>query len=350
MLFTIIGCSNSGKLPVSDTAKQKTTDDVSGMKVHYIDVGQADATLLEIQEKNETFTMLIDTGDWNATDAVDYLKTQNIEVIDLIAITHPHADHIGQLEKIIQTFEVAEVWMNGEIANSQVFAKSLEAIEEHDIDYYEPKIGETFDIGKLQIEVLHPDSLSSNTNNNSLTMRMQYADVSFLFTGDAEQQAENELLARGVNVNAMIFHLGHHGSKTSNTVDFLKAVQPDIAIYSAGVGNSYGHPDTEVVQLMKENKIPLYGTDTHGTIILDTDGKEYRISTEKNDAANDSCININTASQSELQKIIHIGPTLAAELVKLRPYESLHELTKINGIGDARLQDIQVEGIACLGG
>lgn len=165
----------------------------STLKVHYLDVGQADATLLQLFDQDETINLLIDTGDWNTSDVVTYLHSQNIEDIDIIAVTHPHADHIGQLDKIIEDFSVTEVWMNGETATSQVFAKSLEAIEKHDVDYYEPEVGEIFDIGPLEITVLHPDALSANTNNNSLAMRLQYGEVSFLFTGDAEQQAENAI-------------------------------------------------------------------------------------------------------------------------------------------------------------
>lgn len=362
-LLVISGCSDEFIQPVSDTNDKKIDadeivkidTDASTMKVHYIDVGQADATLLEFSDDEDAFTILIDTGDWNSTDVVTYLETQNIRDIDIIAITHPHADHIGQLDKIIETFNVTEVWMNGETANSLVFAKSLEAIEKHEADYYEPEVGEIFDIGPLQIEILHPKSLSSNTNNNSLVMRMQYEDVSFLFTGDAEQQAENEILASGADISAKILQLGHHGSKTSSTPDFLQAVNPEIAIYSAGEGNSYEHPDAEVVDLVNARDILLYGTDTHGTIIVETDGKNYHIMTNKQgtlprDSTNEACVNINTASAEDIQQITHIGAALATELIKLRPYDSIDELIDINGIGDARLKDIKEQGIACLGG
>lgn len=362
-LLVISGCSDEFIQPVSDTNDKKIDADeivkfdadASTMKVHYIDVGQADATLLQFSDGSEALTVLIDTGDWNATDVVAYLKSQNISDIDIIAITHPHADHIGQLDKIIETFNVTEVWMNGETANSQVFAKSLEAIEEHKVDYYEPEVGEIFDIGPLQIKILHPKSLSSNTNNNSLVMHMQYDEVSFLFTGDAEQQAENEILASGADISAKILQLGHHGSNTSSTHNFLQAVNPEIAIYSAGEGNSYEHPDAEVIDLVNANGILLYGTDTHGTIIVETDGKNYHVMTHEQgtlprDSAIKACVNINTASEEEVQQITHIGATLAGELIKLRPYDSIDELIDINGIGDARLKDIKEQGIACLGG
>ena len=363
-LLVISGCSDESIQPVSDTNDKKITADEnvtlntdgSTMKVHYIDVGQADATLLEFSHEGEAFTILIDTGDWNQTDVVTYLESQHVQEIDIIAITHPHADHIGQLDKIIDNFQVTEVWMNGETANSQVFAKSLEAIEINEVDYYEPEVGEIFDIGPLQIEILHPKSLTTHTNNNSLVMRIQYDEVAFLFTGDAEQQAENEILASGLTISAQILHIGHHGSKTSSTPDFLHAVQPEIAIYSAGEDNSYEHPDAEVVTLMNANNILLYGTDIHGTILVETDGKDYHVMTNdqgtlpRDVVADEACVNINTASEEEVQQITHIGAALAVELIKLRPYHSIDELIDINGIGAARLQDIKAQGVACLGG
>lgn len=373
-LLIISGCSNDSIEPTANVndieidagdtqeieqkVEQKVEQQASNhskLKVHYIDVGQADATFLQLIDQDETINLLIDTGDWNASDVVTYLHSQHVKDIDIIAVTHPHADHIGQLDKIIEEFSVTEVWMNGETATSQVFEKSLEAIEKHDVDYYEPVVGEVFDVGPLEITVLHPNSLSANTNNNSLAMRLQYGEVSFLFTGDAEQQAENEILDSGATVSAKILHIGHHGSNTSSAPDFLQAVNPEIAIYSAGIGNSYGHPDAEVINRIHESDIPLYGTDTHGTIIVETDGKTYTVMTNKQGTlprapVGKSCLDINTASEEEVQEITHIGPALAIELIKLRPYRSIDELTNIKGIGTARLNDIKSQGLACIGG
>lgn len=363
VLLIFSGCSNDSIEPVPELDNveigtgdtQEVSQPNGTMKVHYIDVGQADATLLQLFDQNETINLLIDTGDWNESNVITYLHSQNIKDIDIIAVTHPHADHIGQLNKIIKDFSVTEVWMNGETATSQVFAKSLEAIEKHNVDYYEPKVGEIFNIGPLEITVLHPDSLSANTNNNSLAMRLQYGEVSFLFTGDAEQQAENAILNSGANITANILHLGHHGSNTSSTPEFIKAVHPEIAIYSAGVDNSYGHPDAEVIDRINASNIPLYGTDIHGTIIVETNGKTYTVMTNKQGTlprqpAGGTCLDINSASETELQEITHIGPALANALIKLRPYHSVDELTTIKGIGPARLQDIKSQGLACVGG
>lgn len=348
---------------------------LSKMKVHYIDVGQADATLIEYNQGDEAFAILIDTGDWNSAEVVDYLQAHNIKDIDIVAVTHPHADHIGQLDKIIQTFDVSEVWMNGETVNSQVFTSALAAIEDNNVDYYEPEVGDVFDIGPLEVAVVHPKSLSGDTNNNSIAIHLQYGDVSFLFTGDGEEEAESEMLTSGANLQADILQVGHHGSKTSTSNRFLKAVQPDVAIYSAGVDNQYGHPHIETINRLEKSGILVYGTDIHGTIIVETDGKTFSVQTnnqgsikhtppkvetevvstpqpkeERQPVSSGSCVNINSASEVEVQRIIHIGPARSQELIQLRPYQSVDDLSNIKGIGPARIADILAQGIACIGG
>lgn len=376
-LLIFAGCTSENADSLVETASADTMEDegsakkpqdsLQDMLVHYINVGQADATLLEFSDEEDSYTMLIDTGNWNATEVVDYLHAENISAIDIITITHPHADHIGQLDKIINTFDVSEVWMNGEISNAEVFERALAAIEDHDIDYYEPTIGDLFDIGPVAVKILHPDSLSGGTNDNSIAIRLQYGDISFLFTGDGELQAERSMLSRGENVQADILHVGHHGSKTSTSEEFLTAVNPAIAIYSAGIDNKYGHPDQEVVDRINSHGALLYGTDTHGTILVETDGVTYTVQTHKDGTisrtpvdieeieeiipiADGSCVDLNYASEEEIQNIIHIGVERAKSVIEQRPFNSIDELTKIKGIGPARIDDIKAQGVACTGG
>lgn len=355
-LLLVAGCTTD-KMVETDHQNQNNNplDDTSFMRVHFIDVGQADATLLQIKEDEEIITMLLDTGDWNRRDVLAYLEAENIEEIDLIAITHPHADHIGQLDKIIESFDVGEVWVNGEPSNSQVFAKALTAIETYNVDYYEPLAGETFEIGDLVIDIIHPGDLSLGTNDNSIVMHLTYGDISFLFTGDAERAAEEKILADGANIKADILHLGHHGSNTSSTGNFLEAVQAKTAIYSAGVENSYGHPSPEIIERLHNRKMDVYGTDLEGNIVIETDGKNYHLTTEKDGTlpsplATKTCIDINTASAEELQAIKHIGEKSATEITSQRPFKTVDELIKVSGIGEKRLADILEQNLACVGG
>ena len=170
-----------------EESASNVSDALSELHVHFMDVGQADATLFQYADNGEDYTILFDAGDWNKSDVVHYLSSENIDTIDLIIISHPHADHIGQLDQIMTQFEVDEVWMSGNTTSSSTFQHALESVLASDANYYEPQSGDTFDIGSLEIEVLHPEKLTGKLNEDSISARMTYGDISFLFTGDALQ-------------------------------------------------------------------------------------------------------------------------------------------------------------------
>lgn len=246
------------------------------MVVHYIDVDQGDATLLI----GPDFTILIDAGRHDRNDVIPYLKSVGIDTIDLFILTHPHADHIGQADKVLNEYKVSEVWASGNEHTSRTFERVIDAIVESGASYVEPKAGEQYQIGAAEITILHPDEqLSGDLNDDSLSMKIDYGGVRFIFTGDAEQGAEKKMLQSKLSLKAQILHVGHHGSRTSSSQAFLDAVKPQIAIYSAGADNSYGHPHDEVIQRLKDMNITIYGTDTHGTVIVKTDGITYDVST-----------------------------------------------------------------------
>ncbi|MEN2768541.1 MBL fold metallo-hydrolase [Ornithinibacillus xuwenensis] len=342
------------------------------LSVHYIDVGQADATLLQYGEH----AILFDTGDWRGNEVVEYLRAQGISNLDLVIGSHPDADHIGQLEDVMHSFTVSEVWLSGNESTSETFQGALEAILNSDATYHEPRTGEEFAIGPMELTVLYPKSITGEANEESISVLFSYGETDFLFTGDADKNGEKQMLNFGIDIDADIIQLGHHGSNTSSDESFIREVSPEIAIYSAGKDNSYGHPHTEVISLMENLGITLYGTDVHGTIIVTTDGSDYSVKTkadgtitpsshgeksdsnttgstttseaDQNDTATDGCVNINTASYEAVQQIIHIGPDRAQDLIDLRPYNSVSDLERISGIGPARIADIQSQGIACV--
>lgn len=325
------------------------------LRAHYIDAGQADATLLQIVNEGNVQNVLIDAGDWNRTDVLEYLDEQNISSIDIIAITHAHADHIGQLAKIIEQYSVEEVWMNGETATSQVFLNALEAIDKYDVGYNEPEIGDTYHIGPLQVDILHTSHEESNSNNNSIAMMMTYGDVKLLFTGDAEKKAEDQMLARNEKLRAHVFQVGHHGSNTSNTPAFYQAVKPQIAIYSAAENNSYGLPNEDVLERITSSGADLYGTAIDGTVIVETDGKRIDVTTERDTGIpvpllTKACISLNQASIDELQKIVHVGEKMANDIIAARPIHHIDELITVKGIGDLRLQAMKDQGLICTEG
>lgn len=379
-----------------EKAEAKKQQPTSNLTAHFIDAGQADATLFQFSDGSKNYNILFDAGDWNSKDVVSYLQSKSIKKLDIVIISHPHADHIGQLEHIMKQFDVDEVWMSGNTASSKTFQRALEAVLASDANYEEPRAGDVYDVGPLTLEVLHPSRVSGKLNEESIAIRFVYGDVAMLLTGDAYKENEREMMKRASTVKADVLHLGHHGSRTSTDEQFLKAVNPKIAIYSAGKGNSYGHPHAEVVSLVEKQGVKLYGTDVHGTIIVTTDGKTLNVKTNKQgtvqkktsdtaksnpkssppkkeqsksnnskstnnekkqekkeqpkQAAPANCIDINSASLEELQEIIHIGQARAEELIKLRPFSSVDDLTRIKGIGPARIADIKSENKACVGG
>lgn len=344
------------------------TDDLSQLDVHYIDAGQADATLFQYADDDENYTILYDTGDWGKNDVINYLSEQDFSNIDLIIVSHPHADHIGQLADIVYTYDVSEVWMSENTSSSKTYQQAMEAIDESDTTYHEPQAGEVYDIGPMTIEIIHPNSLTGDLNEDSVAALFTYGEIGLLFTGDAYKDQELEMIER-TDIEADILQLGHHGSDTSSDPKFIDAVQPDIAIYSAGKDNSYGHPHKEVVERIQNAGITLYGTDVHGTIVVTTNGDGYTVETKEdgtispkdtqsvtreNDVTEETssgdCIDINEASSDELQQIIHIGPARAEDILDMRPFQSIDDLTDIDGIGDARIDDIKSEDKACIGG
>jgi competence protein ComEC len=240
---------------------------------HYFDVGQGDATLLA----GPDFTILIDAGRHDRSDVVPHLVTAGVQAIDLLVGTHPHADHIGQFPAVLGKFPVTEVWMSGNTHTTLTFERAIDAILASGAAYHEPRAGEVYQIGSARVEVVNPESLTGNLHQGSVSLRIIFGEVAFLFTGDAEAPTETAMIARGHPLHAQILQLGHHGSGTSSTLAFLQAVNPEVAIYSAGRNNSYGHPHDEVIDRLQSLGIAIYGTDVNGTIRVISDGATYRV-------------------------------------------------------------------------
>ncbi|AOM82527.1 MBL fold metallo-hydrolase [Salisediminibacterium beveridgei] len=347
-------------------------DSASGtLEVHFIDAGQADATLFLHEEGDDQFSILYDTGDWRQTDVVSYLHDEDLEGIDILIGSHPHADHIGQMDIILNEFDVSEVWMSGDDHTSATYERVLDAIENTDAVYDEPRAGDAFEVGDLVIDIIHPETLTGDLHEGSLSMRLSFGEHSFVLTGDAEIESEQEIIDRYPELSSTVLHLGHHGSHTSTSEDFLNAVAPEFAIISAGADNSFGHPHSEVVDRIQKHNMKTYGTYVHGTILVYSDGEMLEIETEQtgeitpgtredsSDPEGDDsgssvtvpdgdCVDINSASHEELQAIMHIGEGRAGDLIEQRPYDQVNQLTRIHGIGEGRIRDIQDEGIACV--
>lgn len=240
------------------------------MIVHYIDVGQGDAILIQVNNKN----LLIDSGPSESRDKLTkYIKKLNISKFDYIIATHPHEDHIGNMSHIINNFEVINFYAPKVEASTKAFETMVESLIRKDLKIKVIKANiKSIDLGKnVIIDVFSPLSNNyDNLNNYSPIIKISYGNTSFLFTGDAEEIAENEVLNAGANLECDVLKIGHHGSSSSTSDKFLKSSNPSIAVISVGEDNTYGHPTNNILSKLKETKV--YRTDISGNIVIISDG------------------------------------------------------------------------------
>jgi competence protein ComEC len=262
----------------TETPVPTATSEKKDLTVSYIDVGQGDSILIQSPDGKSA---LIDGGE-AGSGALQYLQSKNVTHLDLMVATHPHSDHIGGLVEVLKTIPTDRVVTNGQPHTTNVYENFLDAIAAAKAEYIEVKRGDTIPLGTLVFQVLSPVSATSgDLNNNSVVLRLEYGNTSFLFTGDAQTNAESGMIASGLPLKAEILKAGHHGSSTSSSPAFLAQVQPAVAVYSAGIGNSYGHPHAETIAALTAIGAKIYGTDANGTITVTTDGGKYLVNAEQ---------------------------------------------------------------------
>ena len=251
------------------------TPDHKSLVVEYLDVGQADSMLLS---SNGEY-MLIDAGNnEDGDDVVEYLKNAGVSTLKYVVGTHPHEDHIGGMDDVINAFDVQNVLLADATSNTQTYSDVLTALENKSLTAVVPKVGTTFPLGDAKVTVLAAQP-ADDLNNASIVLRATYQNTSFLFMGDAEAEVEEAILQSGADIQSNVLKVGHHGSDTSTTSSFLSAVSPDAAVICCGTGNTYGHPSQTT--LNKLAGIPIWRTDLNGTIYAMTDGETCRITANK---------------------------------------------------------------------
>jgi len=244
------------------------------LQVHFIDVGQGDAIFILSPDGT---TVILDGGDTD-TGVLQYLQSNGVQHIDLMIASHPHSDHIGGLVQVLRALPVRKVITNGQMHTTSIYERFLDAIVAAKAEYVEVQRGNIITEGNLVFDVLHPASnIGNNLNNNSLVLRLAWGNTSFLFAGDAEKEAEASMLASGLTIGSDILKIAHHGSQSSSSPAFLAQVKPKVAIYSAGRSNQYGNPQPETLAALASIGAQVYGTDENGTIIVISDGNEYKI-------------------------------------------------------------------------
>ena len=295
LLLVFSGCAvqNNGGTAKSDAPVTARTD-ASKLTVKMLDVGQGDAILIESGAQ----TVLIDTSDLDERDKLkSQLQQAGVKRLDKVLLTHPHADHIGGMDLLLADFEVGEVYDNGMPSTSKIYIRYMKELKKQGIKRHGLKSGEVLDFGNgVLFKVLAPaeelvvkgseKGYKHDPNNESVVGQLIYGDFRMMFTGDAEREEENAIIsAIGIDsLQSQVLKSGHHGSKTSSSKEWLRAVSPETALISCGAGNDYGHPHKETMKKYHAMKLKIFETDKNGTITLTSDGKGYEISTEKGGA------------------------------------------------------------------
>lgn len=245
----------------------------SDLKIYYLDVGQADSILIS----NNNHNMLIDAGNnEDGPKLVKYIKEElNITKFDYVVGTHPHEDHIGGLDDIINNFEIENILLPEVTTTTKTFEDVLDCLANKNLDITIPVIDSTFKLGEADLSVIYTGTDDENLNNSSIILKMIFGNYSYLFTGDAEKEVEDSILRKNINVD--VLKVGHHGSSTSSSESFLNKVTPSYAIISVAKENSYNHPSKETIDRLKKYTSNIYMTSELGTILLTSNGKTINI-------------------------------------------------------------------------
>lgn len=269
--------NNDNKPVVSESSNSSSS--VNGqLKVHFINVGQADSIL--VQQGNSS--MLIDAGNnGDAQTIMNYLDSQGVKALDVVVGTHAHEDHIGSMDYIINSFKVGKIYFPKQTSTTKTFQDFISAVRSKGLQLTTPVVGSSFKIGDATATILAPNGSSyEDANDYSIVIKLTYGSTSFLLTGDAEEVSESQMLSNGLDLSATVLKVGHHGSRTSTSQTFLDKVSPKYAVISVGKGNSYGHPTQETLNRLKNKGVVVYRTDENGTVVATSDGKDVSFNTQ----------------------------------------------------------------------
>lgn len=328
---TTVTTATSADTTTPEMPSQSQAEVSGNLEVAYIDVGQGDSILITSPENK---SVLIDAGEGEGKNGAvcDYLQSKGINELEYVVATHPHSDHINAMDEVLDSCAVKHFYMPNKEHTTRDFENMLDALENSQADVNVAKAGVTFNLGNnVQFEMVAPlrDSYE-DMNNYSAVVKMTYGDTGFLFTGDAEELSEQDILESGANVDVDVLKCGHHGSSSSTSDAFLDRVSPEIAVVSCGKNNDYGHPHWETIANLSEKNIQLLRTDEMGTIILESDGKSVSVKgSEKlgvSEKTGDSRTNNNTgaAINSQLNGDIGAAPEVHETIIGNKNSKKYH--------------------------
>lgn len=259
----------------SDKIDAKVKENFS---VSFIDVGQADSVLI----RNGNYNMLIDAGNnEDGEKLVNYFKSLGIEEFTYVFATHPHEDHIGGMDDIINNFKIDNYYMSNKLSTTKTFTDVLDALDGRNLKYTVPNKGDTLKLGDANIKVIYPGDDKSNINDSSIVLKMTYGKNSFLLTGDATSNVERKIYNE--DIKSDVLKVAHHGSSYSSTDVFLDRVKPYYAVISVGKNNIYNHPSNKTLEKLNKRNIKVYRTDLDGTIVFISDGDNLSVKALKTD-------------------------------------------------------------------
>ena len=276
LLYPAVDLPTDSALPVTGTISEKTITFGNGkLEVLFFDVGQADSILIKSPDDK---IMLIDAGERETKEDLRQMLIENgVQKIDVLVGTHPHSDHIGGMQYIVENFEIGAVYMPKVAHNTQTYEKLLKSIQKKGLKITAARAGKIISFGsELTTEIIGPVSDEyEEMNDYSVVIRVNYGQTAFLFTGDAEKPAEEDMIRNTPNqLKATVLKAAHHGSSTGTTEDFLELVDPQFVVISCGTDNKYGHPHDETLELLAEHSITTYRTDELGSILAVSDGQK----------------------------------------------------------------------------
>lgn len=260
-------------------SKEEKKENLKELEINYIDVGQGNAVLIKTNNK----TILIDGGNRsNSRYYYNFIKNKNIKKIDYMIASHYDEDHISGLISILENFEVSNVLCPDYKKDTKIYKSFKNSLKKSKADIIYPKKGDNFNISDARIKILWPNEYKNDIDNdNSIILKLIHGNMSFLFTGDASINIENQLIYSGLNLKSDVVMLGHHGSKYSTSNEFLEEVDPKLAIISVGNSNRYGHPSNRVLKLLNNKNIKFLRTDIDGDITIKCDGNKIKVNTNK---------------------------------------------------------------------